>query len=141
MINVTQRQRVRFHLGYPGDQPGAGYLEVYQNLALDNLDPTVEFAVFGDISQPGAEVLDLMGMPVAVKGSLLYRCETAFNNLSPDVIADSLFVKQAGSVTLRPDELPARRSLYRQTQKDLARALNIELWSGQLGGGPLAGGY
>jgi hypothetical protein len=124
MISDLQKSRVRFHLGYPNDQITGALLEIQQNLVLGNLSPDTEFALVGEA---GDRYL-FLGRDLAQVGSLLHKLEVAYSNLSPLVIEDSLFVKSAGSVELRRDELQARRSLYTLLVKDLEVLLDVKIF-------------
>lgn len=125
MLTSLQKSRTRFHLGYPDDQIHGPTLEIEQNLVLDRLNPNVELALRGDSL---AQTVDFQGETLCAPNSLLDFLEIALSRLSPTTIDDSLFVSQAGSVTLRRDELQARTRLYRSLQKQLASLLDVELF-------------
>jgi hypothetical protein len=125
MLSDVQRARVRFHLGYPNDQISGPSLEVQQNLLLDRLAPMTELGLIGD---PTDQTEEFQGLPLCAPGSQLDRLEQAWGNLGPATIDDSLFVQSAGSVSLRRDELQARRSLYREQQEHLATLLDVKLF-------------
>lgn len=126
MLTELQKSRVRFHLGYPNDQIVGPRLEVEQNLVLGNLNPLTELALVGD--QGGVRYL-FFSQDLCSEGSLLHKLEVAHDKLSPQVIEDSLFVQGAGSVTLRRDELQARKELYRFLQQELEKLLDIKLFT------------
>ena len=126
MLTDIQKARTRFHLGYPNDQIHGPTLEVEQNLVLGNLAPMTELGLVGD---PDNQTIEFQGLALCAPNSLLARLEAAWDNISADVISDSLFVSQAGSVTLRKDELRARMQLYNQIQSDLSNLLDVELFT------------
>jgi len=132
MLSEVQKARTRFHLGYPNDQIHGPTLEIEQNLVLSNLAPMTELALVGDAT---AQTIEFQGLELCAPGSMLARLETAWGNLGPDTVDDSLFVSVAGSVTLRNDELRARRRLYDEIREQLAVLLNVELFS-MTGTGP-----
>ena len=125
MLTEVQLARTRFHLGYPNDQISGPRLEVEQNLVLGNLAPMTELGLVGD---PTAQAVIFQGEELCAPGSMLARLEQAWENVGPATVADSLFVTQAGSVTLRRDELRARRALYDELREQLATLLNVDLF-------------
>ena len=126
MLTELQKARVRFHLGYPNDQITGALLEVQQNLVLGNLAEETEFALVGD----GGTRYVFLGRDLAQEGSLLAKLEKAHDNLGPSIIEDSLFVKSAGSVELRRDELQARRNLYGFLVRELETLLDVKVFGG-----------
>lgn len=125
MLAEIQKGRTRFHLGYPNDQISGPRLEIEQNLVLDRLATATELALVGD---SGSQTVLFQGLALCAPDSMLDRLETAWGNLGPTVIDDSLFVKSAGSVTLRSDELRARKALYNELRGQLATLLDVELF-------------
>lgn len=122
MLTEFQKSRVRFHLDYVQSDV-SGLYEVVQELQLDRLSDEVLLALVGPSDDPSPQMY--VGQSVGSSEALLARLETAYSNLSPSVIDDSLFVSQAGSVTLRRDELQARKRLYRSLQRDLATLVDV----------------
>ena len=133
MLSALQKSRVRFHLGYPQNDAG-GLIEVLEELTLDRLDPQVEFALVGN---PAADQWVYLGEDLAAWDSHLAIVESAYAKLAPKTIDDSLFVKQAGSVTLRTDEYRARRQQYDGLRCDMASLLDVRLF----GAGGVMGAY
>lgn len=125
-LTDVQKARTRFHLGYPNDQISGPLLEVQQNLVLGNLAAQTELALVGD---PNNQTVEFEGQPLCSPSSLLGRVEEAWNQLSPTVISDSLFVKSAGSVILRSDEVKARRAFYDELRDQLVVLLDTKLFS------------
>lgn len=125
MLTELQKARTRFHLGYPNDQISGPLLEVTQNLVLGNLAQATELALVGDL---GSQTLEFEGQAFCSPTSLLGKVERAWNQLDSDVISDSLFVQVAGSVTLRKDEIKARRELYDELRNQLTVLLDTELF-------------
>ena len=131
MLTDIQKARTRFHLGYPNDQIAGPRLEIEQNLVLSNLAAETELALVGDGT---AQTVLFQGLALCAPDSMLDRLETTWSNIGPAVIDDSLFVKSAGSVTLRGDELRARKALYNELREQLATLLNVELFREQVSG-------
>lgn len=125
MLTDLQKSRTRLHLGYPDDQLHGPTLEIEQNLVLDRLNTNVELALRGD---PATQTIEFQGEILCSPNSLLDFLEIALSRLGPTTVDDSLFVSQAGSVTLRRDELQARTKMYRSLQKQLASLLNVDLF-------------
>lgn len=125
MLTDIQKARTRFHLGYPNDQIAGPRLEIEQNLVLSNLAPETELALVGDSA---TRTILFQGLALCAPDSMLDRLETAWGNVGPATIDDSLFVKSAGSVNLRGDELRARKALYAEIKEQLASLLNVELF-------------
>lgn len=127
-----QRSRLRFHLGY-GDHRGAQWIEVRDELYLDATEPLVVFQVVGNTPDTpnstrflfyGEDLCEDVG-PTSPQGSLLARVEKAFDLLNTATIENSQKVTQAGSVTLRTDELSARRRLYEYLCRQLALVVGV----------------
>ena len=125
MLTEVQKARTRFHLGYPNDQIHGPAIEVYQNLVLGNLAPMTELALVGD---PNNQTVTFQGLFLCAPDSLLDSLELAWAAMGPNNISDTLFVSQAGSVTLRRDELKARRELYDELKGQLSTLLDVELF-------------
>lgn len=123
MLTEFQKSRVRFHLGYP-QQDSMGIIEVLEELTLDRLAPMVELSLVGELSEHTL----VLGQPLAAPGSMLANVEAAYAKLGPGTIDDSLFVSQAGSVTLRRDEYRARRQQYDGLRSDMAVLLDVRLF-------------
>ena len=132
MLTEIQKARTRFHLGYPNDQIAGPRLELEQNLVLNGLAEVTELALVGAAN---AQTVLFQGLALCAPDSYLARLETAWSNLGPGIIDDSLFVKSAGSVTLRGDELRARKALYDELRDQLATLLDVELF-GDMAKGP-----
>lgn len=126
-LSELQKARTRFHLGYPNDQIKGPVTEIQQHLVLGNLNSQTELALIGDPSSVGDRYL-FLGQDLCQQGSLLYKLELAYDRCGPDTVDDSLFVRSAGSVQLRSDELQARRALYQSLRKDLENLLDVELF-------------
>lgn len=138
MLTPFQLSRIKFHLGYPQEQTQPAILEVLENLVLDNLSPETELTLVGP--KPPTTPYVYLGEVIGDTGSLLVQVEQAYQKLAPTSIDDSLFVKQAGSVTLRPDEYRARKQLYEGLKSDLAVVVDVRLYrSGSPG--PSLGAY
>lgn len=133
MLTELQKGRVRFHLGYPNDQISGPLLEVQQNLVLGNLSEQTELALIGD---PNSQTLTFEGQTLCSPTSLLGKVEKAFNLLDTDTISDSLFVKSAGSVTLRTDEYTARVEIYNGLVNNLVNLLDTRLFNDAVEGPP-----
>lgn len=125
MLTDLQKDRVKFHLDY---LTALGLLELDRDVKILILNPNEQLALVGTIPDPVPDpVPDTLvvfeGVPIATRTSALGKVEIAFSKLSPDTIDDSLFVEQAGKVTLRGSELAKRRSLYVQMVKYLAQLI------------------
>ena len=129
-----QETRIRHHLGYmqklrPQESPF--FDSVY--LFAFNLTSEVVYNVVGNFALPpvlddpdGINDLYLHDQRLASPYSLLWECETGFRAMSPSNIDASLFVKQAGKVTLLADELENRKQLYLYWCGELAKHLDLK---------------
>lgn len=125
MITSAQKSRIEFHL----DIIDLDSLEaVLEGVRLRTLDQHEEATLVGDIDNADPDQLIVFnGSPLCTVNSLLGRCETAFENLSSGTIEESLYVKKAGSVELRKDELKARNRLYKLSVQHLAQLFGINV--------------
>lgn len=122
-----QKDRIRFHLKLPSNL-NPEFLELLNEYSLDTgLRVDTIFQVVGEELEvpPQSDRILLLGDDLCQEGSILANIEAAYTNLQPGTISDSLFVSQAGSVTLRKDELRARRQLYNSLLDDLYNLLDI----------------
>lgn len=121
-LTELQNNRIAFHLDYV--RPG-NLLELDRDISVLTLTDNQILQVVGKPYTDGLsyptddDMVFFEGDPLATKTSALGRVELAFNNLSPDVISDTLFVKKAGKVELRKDELKARNRLYKELVSQL----------------------
>jgi hypothetical protein len=119
-LNALQQSRVAFHLDFVSP---SNLLALDRDIATILLSPEQELAVVGQDPAPVGSELEFEGEYLCTTTSALGRVETAYRQLSPDVIGDSLLVKQAGKVTLRSDELSARQALYNRQVEQLAQLI------------------
>ena len=119
-LTDLQTARIAFHLDFI--RP-SNLLALDRKIATILLSPEQELAVIGQDPAPIGSEVEFEGTHLCTKTSALGRCETAYNQLSPDIIGDSLLVKQAGKVTLRNDELSARQALYNRQVEQMAQLI------------------
>lgn len=119
-LTALQKSRIAFHLDFV--RPG-NLLALDRKVATILLDDEQLLATVGEDPPPVGNAITFEGVDLCTATSALGRCETAYANLSPSTISDSLLVKQAGKVTLRSDELSARRALYTEQVEYLAQVI------------------
>jgi hypothetical protein len=119
-LNALQQSRVAFHLDFVSP---SSLLALDRDIATILLSPEQELAVIGQDPAPVGSELEFEGEYLCTTTSALGRVEVAYRQLSPDIIGDSLLVKQAGKVTLRSDELSARQALYDRQVEQLAQLI------------------
>ncbi len=119
-LNALQQSRVAFHLDFVSP---SNLLALDRDIATILLSPEQQLAVVGQDPAPVGSEFEFEGEYLCTKTSALGRCELAYSQLSPEVIGDSLLVKQAGKVTLRSDELSARQALYNRQVEQLAQVI------------------
>lgn len=109
-LTDLQKSRIAFHLDYFNPNY---MLQITRDSLLLTLDPTQELQLvgLGNFTDPTQDIY-IEEEFVCSKTSILGRVELAFNNLNSEVIEDSLYVSQAGQVTLRGNELRKRTELY-----------------------------
>jgi len=114
-LTDLQKTRIRFHLGYSS----AGPAQYMDRLVVDNLSTSAQLMLVGTDFD-----YEFLGLPLAQTGSILALCESAYANLAPSVIDDSLGVATVGKITLRSNELAKREELYEYHCDRLAQATN-----------------
>lgn len=121
MLTELQKSRIRYHLGITYR---TAYDEVEANfrLQLDNIDPARELSLVGN---QATKNYNFLGEPLCQVGSLLYKVERAFENLSPDVIDTTLFVRNTEEVALNTNELRKRRQLYELLVNQLRASFDL----------------
>lgn len=121
-LTELQKERISYHLGYVARKY---YLQVSQDTALIVLNPSQKLALVGkDLEElTSDEIYIFEGVELCSNTSALGKVERSYQNLDPSVIDDSLFVSQAGSVSLRGNELSNREKLYKTLVRNLDRVL------------------
>lgn len=119
-LTSLQKSRISFHLDFLRPD---NLLALDRDVAQLILTTEEELATVGEDPAPVGNQVTFEGQILCTATSALGRCETAYTNLSPATVSDSLLVKQAGKVTLRSDELHARRSLYDEQVRLLAQTI------------------
>lgn len=117
MLTELQKSRIRYHLRVTYRN---AYEEIEANfrLQLDNIDPERELSLVGN---QATKDYSFLGEPLCQVGSILYKVERAFENLSPDVIDTTLFVRLTEEITLNANEMRKRQQFY-QLMVDQLRA-------------------
>lgn len=128
MLTDLQKARIAYHLDFVEPE---SLLEISQDLAVTTMSPEKELAAVGPASP--ADPLTFEGQPLCSKTSALGLVELAHAKLSPEVIDDSLLVRQAGKVSLRSDELKARERLYSRLVDSLAQLVGYTSQAGRVG--------
>lgn len=119
-LTTLQNERIAFHLDYVR----ASYLlSLDREISIGSLNESQVLGTVGpDLATlDPASIFVFEGQNLCSTTSLLGKVERAFANLDPSVIEDSLFVSQAGSVSLRGSELQKREALYLRLVKYLAQ--------------------
>jgi hypothetical protein len=121
VLTELQKSRIRYHLDVTYR---TAYDEVEANfrLQLDNIDPERELALVGN---QATKDYSYLGVPLCQVGSILYKVEKAFENLSPDVIDTTLFVKATEEITLNANELRKRQQFYDAMVSQLRNSFNL----------------
>jgi len=121
MLTELQKSRIRYHLGITYR---TAYEEIEANfkLMLDNIDPDRELAIVGDQT---IRDYSFLGQPLCQVGSILYKVEKAFANLSPDVIDTTLFVEATEEITLNPNEMKKRQRFYEMMVDQLRSCFDL----------------
>jgi hypothetical protein len=120
MLTELQKERISFHLGYDSAR---SMLTIERSPLLIRLSDEQEFMLVGAQPCPHDQAFLYMDVELCDRRSFLGQVEEAYTKLCADVIDDSLYVAQAGSVTLRSNELTKRRALYQSLVDDLARTV------------------
>jgi hypothetical protein len=112
ILSDLQRSRLNYHLDLDSDQ---SLLAVSFSLRSAQFDQSKLLAIVGDLSIASpADTVYVGTVALCTTGSALGRCEVAKSNLGPSTIDNSLLVQSAGKVTLRRDELTARKQVYKE---------------------------
>ncbi|CBA17789.1 virion structural protein [Acaryochloris phage A-HIS1] len=124
-----QKQRIKMHLGLSTGEPSITQLQQDRGLLLDSLDADSQLTIMGDITTNPTDPTHFYyaGVAIAAVNSILYNCEIALERLGGTQIDPSLFVKKAGSVTLRGNELQKRNQFYWYWREQLALVLNYRV--------------
>lgn len=124
MANLTdlQKERISFHLDYVERKY---LLAISRDTLILTLNDSQKLALVGQdlTGLDASEIYVFHGVDLCTNISQLGKVERAYEQLDPDVISDSLFVSQAGSVTLRGNETSNRLSLYKLMVKKLAQLI------------------
>lgn len=126
-ITELQKERVSFHLHFVSSKY---ILAISRNITLGSLNASQELALVGqslELLDP-LNVFSFEGIPLCSITSALGKVERAYANLSPSVIEDSLYVSQAGSVSLRGTELRKREELYKKMVEHMGQLLGSETY-------------
>jgi hypothetical protein len=121
-LTELQKERISFHLDYCS----ARYLlQITQDNILLTINDSQKLALVGqDIDDLlPASIFSFEGIPLCSTTSALGKVERAFATLDPTTIEDSLYVSQAGSVSLRGTELKKREDLYLAMVKYLTQLI------------------
>ena len=111
-LTDLQEERIMFHLREKID---IAALNLERTLVLRTLNATQELSVIGNIDTAlDEECFFFESVKLCTLTSQLGRVEKAYAKLDSDIIDDSLFVSQAGSVKLRGNETQQRDRLYRR---------------------------
>ena len=112
ILSDLQRSRLNYHLNIDSDQ---SLLAVSFSVRSAQFDQSKLLAIVGDLSLTSpADTVYVDTVALCTTGSALGRCEVAKSNLGPSTIDNSLLVQSAGKVTLRRDELTARKQVYKE---------------------------
>jgi hypothetical protein len=125
-LTTFQKARIAHHLGYMWNLPPLLTIEPLRRLKLDSLPAEVILATVGDIETANDDdKVNMEGVIFATKQSALGKVERALSNLSSEVIDASLYVSEAGTTKLRPNELAKRKALYNELVKQLSQLLGV----------------
>lgn len=117
ILSDLQRSRLNYHLDIDSQQ---SLLAVSFRVRSAQFDQSKLLAIVGNLETAAPDEIVYIGeVALCTNGSALGRCEVAKSNLGPARIDNSLFVKSAGKVSLRNDELSARRQVYKEMVKQL----------------------
>jgi len=131
-LTSLQRERISFHLDYTASRY---LLAVSRDILVLTLNADQELALIGQdlIGLDPDEIFEFHGVPLCTNQSALGKVERAFNKLSSDIIEESLYVAEAGSVKLRANELAKREALYLKQVEHLAQLIGGTFGSDRVG--------
>lgn len=116
-LTELQSSRIDFHLDLDSNR---SLLTISKNIREKTFDQPTLLALVGDLTTASpSEIIEFGGVQLCTAESTLGRCEVSLKATGPATINNTLFVKQAGKVTLRGDELKARKQLYKAMVAEL----------------------
>lgn len=124
MLTDLQRERCSFHLGLIKHE---GISKVNTRNSLSTLTAEQELGLVGDPDSSNRFVFQ--GVDLCDQESALGKVEAAHAAITPSVIDPSLFVKAAGKVTLRGNELTNRYRLYQMLVNEMKLLVGMSLES------------
>ncbi len=127
-LTDLQRSRINYHLDIDSDQ---SLLSLSYRIREAQFTQAKLLVLVGDLNTASpSETVFIGEVALCTTDSALGRCEVAKNNLGPAVINNSLFVRSAGKVTLRDDELAARKRVYKEMVKQLKQEVGYTSYGG-----------